>query len=61
MVRICFLAYLGDILEDLGHPLSDGLASVLELLRLSPSEYWTKSVGMPQKLVSDIRKIRNLK
>ena len=53
-------AYLGDIMEDLGHPLSEGLPLILSLLKLPPCDYWMESAGMPQKLVSTIRQIRNL-
>ena len=39
------IGYLGDILEDLGHPLSDGLAAVLKLLRLPAKDFWVQSTG----------------
>ena len=52
--------YLGDILDDLGHSLTDGLMSIVFLLKLNPSEYWSRSTEHPQKLVSAIRRMRNL-
>ncbi len=52
--------YLGDILEDLGHPLSDNLQSVLMLLKLPAKDFWVQSTGCPQKLVTTIRQMRNL-
>lgn len=53
-------AYLGDILEDLGHCLSDGLKNILTLLKLPAKDYWVASTGCPQKMVSTIRQMRNL-
>ncbi len=40
------IGYLGDILEDLGHPLSDGLQAVLKLLRLPAKDFWVQSTGI---------------
>lgn len=54
------IGYLGDILDDLGHSLTEGLISIVFLLKLTPKEYWTSSTEHPQKLVSTIRKMRNL-
>jgi len=54
------IGYLGDILDDLGHSLTDGLMSIVFLLKLNPSEYWSRSTEHPQKLVSAIRRMRNL-
>ncbi|XP_059098482.1 conserved oligomeric Golgi complex subunit 7-like [Tigriopus californicus] len=56
----CDVAYLGDILEDLGHCLSDGLKNILTLLKLPAKDYWVASTGCPQKMVSTIRQMRNL-
>lgn len=54
------IGYLGDILEDLGHPLTEGLKSVSALLRLPPKEFGAASAQEPQKLVSAVRQMRNL-
>eukprot|EP00095_Tigriopus_kingsejongensis_P003579 maker-scaffold140_size315649-snap-gene-2.23 protein:Tk03579 transcript:maker-scaffold140_size315649-snap-gene-2.23-mRNA-1 annotation:"conserved oligomeric golgi complex subunit 7" len=56
----CDVAYLGDILEDLGHSLSEGLRNILTLLKLPAKDYWVASTGCPQKMVSTIRQMRNL-
>ena len=53
------IGYLGDILEDLGHPLTEGLQSIVYLLKLQPKDYWTSSNDHPQKLVSAISKMRS--
>jgi len=54
------IGYLGDILDDLGHSLTEGLNSIVFLLKLTPKDYWSSSTDHPQKLVSTIRKMRNL-
>jgi hypothetical protein len=54
------ISYLGDILEDLGHPLSEGLKVILTLLRLPSGEFTVQSSALPQKLVSAVRQLRNL-
>ena len=52
--------YLGDILEDLGHPLTESLKSIVFLLKLSPKEFLTSSSGQPQKLVSAVKEMRSI-
>ena len=59
-ICLSITGYLGDILDDLGHSLTDGLMSIVFLLKLNPSEYWSRSTEHPQKLVSAIRRMRNL-
>ena len=54
------LGYLGDILEDLGHPLTESLKSIVFLLKLSPKEFLTSSSGQPQKLVSAVKEMRSI-
>ena len=54
------LGYLGDILEDLGHPLTEGLCSVVSLLKLLPKEYDAGSSEHPPKLVSTIGLMRKI-
>ncbi len=50
------IGYLGDILEDLGHPLSDGIGAVLTLLRLPAKDFWVQSTGK-QQLGAELRHI----
>ena len=53
------LGYLGDILEDLGHPLTEGLSSLSRLLKLPMKEL--QDSQEPQKLVSAVRQMRIIK
>ena len=52
--------YLGDILEDLGHPLTESLSSLSRLLKL-PAKDFRGTTEEPQKLVSAVKQIRQLK
>ena len=54
------ISYLGDILDDLGHPVSSELSSTGCLLRLAPSSWAQESQGHPAKVVSIVRKLRRL-
>ena len=54
------LGYLGDILEDLGHPLTDGLQSLVALLKLPSKEYASSSSEYPPKLVSAVGAMRKI-
>ena len=60
LIIIIISGYLGDILEDLGHPLTDGLRSLVCLLRLPSKEYLSASTEHPQKLVSAISAMRKI-
>ena len=53
-----FSGYIGDILEDLGHPLTDSLSSLNRLLKLNPKEL--SSSDEPQKWIQVVTSIRNL-
>ena len=57
---ILYVGYLGDILEDLGHPLTEGLSSLSRLLRVSPKEL-SDSKEPQRNLVSAIRQMRIIK
>ncbi|KAK7872478.1 hypothetical protein R5R35_014269 [Gryllus longicercus] len=52
--------YLGNVLEDLGLPLSEPLAQLALLLRVNPSEYHSKSSGSAPRLVAAVRQMRNI-
>ena len=54
----CPIGYIGDILEDLGHPLTDSLASVNRLLRASPKDL--SSIEEPQKWIQTVKTMRGL-
>jgi hypothetical protein len=54
------VGYLGDILEDLGHPLTESLKSVVFLLKLPAKDFAASSSGEPQKLVSAVKEMRSL-
>ena len=54
------LGYLGDILEDLGHPLTDGLQSLVALLKLPPKDFTSSSSEYPPKLVSAVGAMRKI-
>ena len=53
-----FSGYIGDILEDLGHPLTDSLSSINRLLKLTPKEL--SSSEEPQKWIQVVTTMRNL-
>ena len=55
-----YAGYLGDILEDLGHPLTEGLSSLSRLLRVSPKEL-RESKEPQRNLVSAIKQMRIIK
>jgi len=52
--------YLGNVLDDLGLSLSDKLKSVALLIKLTPAEYGTGSVGCSPQLVAAVRQMRNI-
>ena len=54
------IGYLGDILDDLGHPLTQDLASVMALVKLPAASYKVDSAGYPSRLVAAIRSLRGL-
>ena len=54
------VGYIGDILEDLGHPLTESLKSVVSVLKVPLKDFVSGSSGEPQKLVSIIREMRSL-
>ena len=54
------LGYLGDILEDLGHPLTESLQSIVHLLKLAPKDYISGSSEHPPKLASAINAMRKI-
>jgi len=54
------IGYLGNILEDLGHPLSPDLASVSKLLRLDVKDYKAEAVNHPSNISTLVKKIRNI-
>ena len=54
------ISYLGDILDDLGHPVSSDLSSTGCLLRLPQTSWAQESQGHPAKVVSIVRKLRRL-
>ena len=54
------ISYLGDILDDLGHPVSGDLSSTGCLLRVGEASWPEESQGHPGKIVSMIRKLRKI-
>ena len=54
------VGYIGDILEDLGHPLTESLKSVVSLLKVPSKDFVSGSSGEPQKLVSAVKEMRSL-
>jgi len=56
--HLFFSGYIGDILEDLGHPLTDSLSSLNRLLKLNPKEL--SSSDEPQKWIQVVTSMRNL-
>ena len=55
------ISYLGDILDDLGHPVSTDLSSTGCLLRLSEDSWSQESGGHSSKIVNMVRKLRKIK
>merc|ERR1719384_58673 len=54
------ISYLGDILEDLGHPVSGDLSSTGCLLRLAEDSWAQEAAGHTSKIVTMVRKLRKL-
>ncbi|XP_037024484.1 conserved oligomeric Golgi complex subunit 7 [Bradysia coprophila] len=54
------IEYLGNVLEELGLPLSNRLRQTVTLLRAPPETYLSSSAGCDPKLVSSIRQMRNI-
>jgi len=54
------IGYLGDILDDLGHPLTQDLASLMALLKLPSATYKVDSAGYPTRLVTAVRTLRGI-
>lgn len=52
--------YLGNVLEELGLPLSENLQHMSLLLRLSPEEYQSGSSGCNARVVAAVRQMRNI-
>ena len=50
--------YIGDIISDLGHPLTDSLASFNRLLKASPKDL--PSIEEPQKWIQTVKTMRGL-
>jgi len=54
------IGYLGDILEDLGHPLTNELVSTSTLLKINQTNFKEESSTCPVKVVQLVRAIRGL-
>jgi hypothetical protein len=54
------IGYLGDILDDLGHPLSTDLSSASALLRIPLAGFREESNGYPSKIIQIIKSIRGI-
>ena len=54
------ISYLGDILDDLGHPVTSDLSSAGCLLRLSEDKWASESGGHNVKIVATVRKLRKI-
>jgi len=54
------ISYLGDILDDLGHPVSGDLSSLGCLLRLAEDKWNQESGGHNSKIVATVRKLRKI-
>ena len=54
------IGYLGDVLDDLCHPLTSDLTSLVTLLKLPTDKYREDSAGQPSRLVSAVRNLRGL-
>ncbi|KAL7290045.1 hypothetical protein TKK_0015774 [Trichogramma kaykai] len=52
--------YLGNVLEELGHSLSENLQQMAILLRLSPDAYQAGSSGCNPRVVAAVRQMRNI-
>ena len=55
------IGYLGDILEDLGHPLTEELQTIVTLLKMPAKDFASASSHSPQKLVSQVKLMRCIK
>ena len=54
------ISYLGDILDDLGHPISSDLSSTGCLLRLPEANWSQESGGHNSKIVATVSKLRKI-
>ena len=54
------ISYLGDILDDLGHPLSPELSSAGALLRLPAESLASESSGHPGRVVAIVTRLRGM-
>jgi len=54
------ISYLGDILDDLGHPLTNDLSSTAVLLRLAMEKWREESGGHSNKVVAMVRQARGV-
>ncbi|BES98168.1 oligomeric golgi complex [Nesidiocoris tenuis] len=54
------IAYLGNVLEDLGFALTDTISQIATLLKLAPDTYHAQSAGCSPKLVAMVRQMRNI-
>jgi len=52
------IGYLGDILDDLGHPLTSELSSTAVLLRLTRDKWVSEVEGHPQKVINMVAKLK---
>lgn len=52
--------YLGNVLEDLGYNLSEKLKNISMLMKLTPGEYSSQSMGCSPQLVAAVRQMRNI-
>eukprot|EP00090_Calanus_glacialis_P007990 TRINITY_DN16360_c0_g1_i1.p1 TRINITY_DN16360_c0_g1~~TRINITY_DN16360_c0_g1_i1.p1 ORF type:complete len:756 (-),score=324.33 TRINITY_DN16360_c0_g1_i1:133-2346(-) len=54
------ISYLGDILDDLGHPLTSDLSSTAVLLRLAMEKWREESGGHSNKVIAMVRQARGV-
>ena len=54
------ISYLGDILDDLGHPLTGDLTSTAVLLRVQPESWNVECSGHNPKVVAMVHQLRGL-
>lgn len=54
------LGYLGNVLQDLGHQLTESLEQLSFLLKLPADQYQAKSSGVSAKYVAAVRQMRNI-
>ena len=54
------ISYLGDILDDLGHPLTGDLTSTAVLLRVQPESWQAECSGHNSKVVAMVHQLRGL-